>query len=240
VKRAVPQWLLERLARGELPPAQAEALRAELGGELDALRASDEEILRQYPAETVTAEVRRRAAKGQALDVVSRRPAIWAFSAVAVAAGAVLLVASRPPASDSGGDGITLRGLQPSLRVYRNTAGGAKRLAAGAKVHAGDTLQAAYLSGGKRYGVVASIDAKGVVTLHLPEQPGRAVALAGGGERALVHSFRLDDTPGFERFLFVAGDEPFATEDVARALARGAPLPSSVVATEVTLIKETP
>jgi hypothetical protein len=143
------------------------------------------------------------------------------------------------PAGRGGGDDerITIKG-SPSLRLYRKTPAGPRRLASGDRVRGGDTLQAAYLGGGKRFGVIASIDAQGAVTLHLPERPGRAAPLAPGNEQALPHSFELDDTPGFERFLFVAGDEPFSTEDVARALSRGAPLPSSLVSVELTLLKD--
>jgi hypothetical protein len=244
-RRAVPDWLLERLARGELPAAQAEALLAELeetgeGERLAALQASNVELLRRHPPEAVAAEVRRRAALARR----SPRAAIWAGAALGAAGLAALLLVVRtaPPAGNPAdpGESVTLKGLQPALRLYRKAATGPVPLASGARVKRGDTLQAAYIAGGRRYGVIASVDARGAVTLHLPEQAGRAAPLAGGGEQALGHAFELDESPGFERFLFVAADKPFATEDVARALTRGTPLPPAVATIEITLIKERP
>ena len=64
--RPVPEWLLERLARNELPAAEASRLRARLeargeGGRLQAIERSDREILDAHPPAVVAAEVRRRA-----------------------------------------------------------------------------------------------------------------------------------------------------------------------------------
>jgi len=97
-----------------------------------------------------------------------------------------------------------------------------------------------YIAAGKRYGVVASCDARGAVTLHLPETPGQAVALAKDGERALAHAYELDSSPGFERFVFVTADVPFDTELVVRSLKRGAALPHELASWSITLSKETP
>jgi len=107
-------------------------------------------------------------------------------------------------------------------------------------VHRGDTLQIRYLAAGKRFGVIASIDARGQITFHLPEAPGLAVALDRDGERALPHAYELDDSPGFERFLFVTSDAAFATAEVVQALKSGAALPASLTSFELPLKKETP
>ena len=63
----VSDWLLERLAAGELPPAQERSLRERLAAtgdthRLAALAASNREILAAHPAAEVAAEVRGRAA----------------------------------------------------------------------------------------------------------------------------------------------------------------------------------
>jgi hypothetical protein len=87
---------------------------------------------------------------------------------------------------------------------------------------------------------VASCDARGSVTLHLPETPGESVELTKDGERALAHSYELDGSPGFERFVFVTADVPFDTELVVRSLKQGAVLPRSLATWSITLAKETP
>jgi hypothetical protein len=253
----VPDWLLERLAAGELPVAQARALRERLSaaGEqdrLDALAASNREILTAHPADQVTAEVRRRAALVP-MSVARRMPAIWrpvwalSFATAGAAAIALLLVrAPQGPSKSSLALGeqdqetITIKGLQPSLGLYRKTAAGVERLGPKARVRPGDIVQVRYIAAGKRYGVVASCDARGAVTLHLPETPGQAVALAKDGERALAHAYELDNSPGFERFVFVTADAPFATDLVVRSLKQGAALPRTFASWSITLEKETP
>ena len=135
---------------------------------------------------------------------------------------------------------ITSKGLQPSLGLYRKTVAGVERLGAAARVHPGDLVQVRYISAGRSYGVVASCDAGGAVTLHLPEAPGQAVALVKDGERALAHAYEFDNLPGFERFVFVTADVPFATDLVVRNLKQSAALPQSFTSWSITLQKETP
>ena len=102
-----------------------------------------------------------------------------------------------------------MKGLRPSLRVYRKAAGKVERLQDGAATHAGDELQLAYVAAGRRYGAVASVDGAGRVTYHLPAAPGPAVRLSAEGETTLPSSYELDAAPGFERFVFLTGDQPF-------------------------------
>lgn len=74
------------------------------------------------------------------------------------------------------GDTERIKGLRPSLRVYRKNAGKIERLKDGAPAHAGDQLQVAYVAAGHQFGMVASVDGAGQVTYHLPA--------VGGGPRA--------------------------------------------------------
>jgi hypothetical protein len=244
----VSDWLLERLAAGELPPGQAEELRRSLAarGENDrlaAIAASNAEILAVLPAERVVPEIERRAA-------AQRRPSprvrpLFALSLAAAAAGLLVAVATRhgavPPAGEEGtGEYRGIKGLAPSLRIHRQTKAGPELLRPGSLVRKGDMLQVGYLAAGKRFGVIASIDARGTVTLHLPEAPGPAATLARGGERALPHAYELDDAPGFERFVFAFSDAPFATADVVAALEHGRAWPAGLAIYELTLKKATP
>ena len=249
----VPDWLLERLAAGELPAAQARALQERLiaageHGRLDALVASNAELLSAYPADKVAAVVRRRAALAGRPHTAIWRP-IWALSFTTAGAAAIALLflhaPERPSKSNLGlglaeQETITSKGLQPLLGLYRKAAAGVERLGPTSRVHPGDIVQVRYIAAGKSYGVVASCDAGGTVTLHLPETPGRAVALTKDGERALAHAYEFDNSPGFERFVFVTADVPFDTDLVVRHLKQGAALPQSFTTWSITLQKETP
>jgi hypothetical protein len=149
--------------------------------------------------------------------------------------------ATQPTTGDEQPEDIGIKGdLKPALRIYRKTGSGSELLSAHAPVHRGDTLQIRYVAAGKRFGVIASVDARGQVTFHLPESPGTAAALERDGERALPHAYELDDSPGFERFFFVTSDAPFTTADIVQALRRGTALPPPLASFEIALKKETP
>lgn len=253
----VPDWLLERLAAGELPQTQAAELRLRLqtqGEEhrLSTLVSSSAEILATLPPARIVPEIERRAAlsAGHAQPAATRRRRpMWALSAVAAcAAGLTVMLVVRnhgtstlPTPGEAQPEMIGVKGdLKPVLRIYRKTASGPEILRAHASVHRGDTLQIRYVAAGKRFGVIASIDARGQVTFHLPESQGSAVALDRDGERALPHAYELDDSPGFERFVFVTSSAPFATAEIAQALKSGNALPTSLALFELPLKKEAP
>jgi hypothetical protein len=237
----VPEWLLERLAAGELAPARAEALRQRLRSECDehrlsAIESSNAEILAALPPTQVAREIERRAAMA---NPSGRRPRLvrpaWATAMVAACAASIAIVAAVYRSEPY--DGIRGPDRKPTLHIYRQTKSGPDLLAPNAQVRTGDALQIRYLAAGRRYGVIASIDGRGTITFHLPESPGQAAALARDGERALVHSYELDDSPKYERFLFVASDVPFSTEEVARSLRDGTKLPPPLVSFEFSLRK---
>jgi hypothetical protein len=253
----VPEWLLERLAAGELPQAQAAELRERLNAQGEAhrmaeLSASNAEMLSALPPERIVAEIERRAAmppgRARPAAALRQRP-MWIFSALAACAAGVAVTmvvrdhgsATQSPANETQPEIIGIKGdLKPVLRIYRKTTSGSELLHAQATVHRGDTLQIRYLAAGKRFGVIASIDARGQITFHLPEAPGLAVVLERDGERALPHAYELDDSPGFERFVFVTSNAPFATAEIDRALKSETALPSSLASFELPLKKETP
>jgi anti-sigma factor RsiW len=243
--RELPDWLLERLAAGELPAPEAARLRARLEAEgglarLSALEASSREILAAHPPAAVAAEVQRRARRSE--PAPARRLIFPSALALGVTGLAVLFatgVISRQRAGTQlDVEETTARGLQPHLQLYRKQGQAVERLKDGASARAGDLVQIAYLAAGRRFGVIASVDAGGGVTLHLPERAGPAARLQSGKAVALPGAFELDASPGFERFVFVTGDEPFGTAEVLPALRPGGPpLPPKLTAFALTLTK---
>jgi hypothetical protein len=248
----VPEWLLERLARNDLPADEAARVRARLATDpegaarLEQLRQSDQEILQTLPTAVVAAEVKRRLARTSS---PARRP--WILPVLTLAAVGAMVVMVRPKTnSTTSTPGLTSddievtreKGLRPQILVYRKKSDHrADRLGVGATVRPSDVLQVAYVAAGRRYGVIVSLDARGTVTPHLPEALGPAVALSAQGETALPHAYELDDSPGFERFVLVTADSPFHANDVIESLRpSGASLSKDFLVTELTLRKETP
>jgi hypothetical protein len=227
----VPDRTLERYRLGELRAAESAQLREAIATEeslrrrLEALEASDAEILAAHPADTFAAEVRRRAA---AEDVRPIRRTVWApaVATTVVMAAAGLWMArgvgnggGEPPLEDR------LKGGAPQIFVYRKGEEiAAQRLASGATARADDVVQLAYQSGGRRYGVIVSVDGRGAVTRHLPVSGEAAAPLREGAAVALGTAFRLDDAPRLERFYLAAGNAPFAVEEVVAAAAAASDL----------------
>jgi hypothetical protein len=241
--RRTPDWLLERIALGELPPEELAAARAQLAREpegearLAALEAENKAILEKLPPAAVAREVELRdavARRKEAAQVEARPLRRWApaVALVPALAAVALFVVVRPGGSSVGGgleapgpEITRLKGLLPQLIVHRQGPAAPERLADGTAAAAGDVVQVAYVAAGQAYGAILSVDGRGAVTLHAPESGGQAVPLAPSGTHALPRAYELDDAPAFERFIFITSDTPFSLDAVlaaARAVAASA------------------
>jgi hypothetical protein len=233
--RNVPDWLLERLALGELDAETAADVRRRLAAEgrspdeiVAAVAASNKEILEQLPATPTAAAIRRRAEKAEAAAQPARRRAfLWSAPLALAGAAAVVLMVARPPQPapecdyrGSDGECIIVKDgekVPQRLYVYRHSTDGDERLRDGARVTRGDLVQLAYRSRAGGYGVLLSIDGAGKVTMHWPDKnDGAAATLQARDELfRLPSSYELDDAPAFERFFMVRAASPFS---VATAL----------------------
>jgi anti-sigma factor RsiW len=222
-------WQLERYRLDELPAEETrmvdEALArdAALRKRLQWLDESDAEVLRRHPPAAVAAAL-RVAGVGSARPRPAR-PRIGSFLAAAAAAlvvgvGTVVLVPRLGPRDAA--DATRVKGLTPYLLVYRQAATErVERLEPGTLAHDHDRVQLAYQAGGRRYGVIVSVDGRGVITRHLPVDGSEAVPLKPGPPVPLPDAYELDDAPRFERFYFVTSDEPFAVDRVMHAVRLG-------------------
>jgi anti-sigma factor RsiW len=223
---AVQDWLLERYRLGELPDAErrqvqdALARDADLRERLDDLELSTTALLREHPPAQAVAAVRERAARERPATPVLHGWTPLAAAAVVTASLVGLAVwgpwTGVPPEADV----TRVKGITPYLLLYRKAASEVERLPPAAVARPHDVVQLAYQAGARRYGVIVSVDGRGVVTRHLPEHGTEAAPLLAGRPVALSQSYELDDAPGFERFLLVAADEPFAVTAVEEAVRR--------------------
>jgi hypothetical protein len=228
--RTVPDVLLERFRLGELPERDALELRRRIDSDqalqerLVALEQSDAEILRLHPGSEVARGIRARLAPEVPRTRARRLSAMWL---VPVTAALVVTAIGLLPLLESTRR-EQLKGVGPSLVVYRKTAVGSEVLEPGATVRAGDLLRVGYRAAGQRFGVIISVDGRGVVTQHLPPHGGQAAELGAEGRILLDSSFELDDAPGWERFYLVTANAPFAVATVKAAAASLARSPGVV------------
>lgn len=229
--RRTPDLFVEQAALGEREALPEDADR------IAAIRTYDEAVRAEDPPHL--AAVRIRALAG------ARRPRprgrVLAPLAFAAAAAAAFVLVPRPAVEE-----ITAKGDAPPLVVHRLLGPAAERLEDGAAVRAGDRLQISAAPRAKA-AVVVSLDGRGVVTLHHPAREDLSPALERPG--ALPTSYELDDAPGFERFVLVAGDDVDvrAVLAAARSAARApdaerAPLvlPPRWLQTSLVIAKESP
>jgi anti-sigma factor RsiW len=222
----IRDWQIERFVLGELPSLEKEAVARAIAEDpgvrarVEAIAASNRQILAEHPPRVAASVIRERAS-------VSRRPvfvrglrvvAVAASLAVVVAVAAGVLLPHRGGVDTP--EETRIKGLRPHLGVFRQTAAGAEPLAEGALVHEGDLVQLTYQAAGRRFGVILSIDGRGVVTVHHPREGRQSASLAPGQAGRLPAAYRLDDAPGWERFVLVTGADPFDVGSVVEAAER--------------------
>lgn len=217
----LPDWLVERVALDEVPPASRARLggaEPELAARVAALRDADAAELAKYPAAPAVAQIEARVRA----TVATRRRRRLAMLAGVIGTACILLVAMRligrdasspdtRPIVDAGGE--RAKGA-PRVVAYRHAGDHPELLREDALVKPGDVLQLRYKPERAKHGVIASIDGAGEVTLHYPATEGGSTELAKEAT-SLPHSYALDAAPRFERFFFVTCDEPI---DVVRTL----------------------
>lgn len=243
--RKVPDWLLERLALGELDAHTADDVRRRLLAEgrspddvLARLAESNRQLLAAHPPAAMAATLAARAKETKPTTSRGgghprRRAFIWGTPLALGAMAAAVLFLVRPKHDQVDGragardEYIGIKGAAPSLAprlyVYRHGTDGDERLPDGAPATPGDLVQVAYRAGSGGYGVLLSIDGARRVTLHWPDRAeGSAPRLRTDAEVRLPSAYELDDAPAFERFFLIRSPQPFAIAPVmeaARALA---------------------
>jgi hypothetical protein len=226
-KHQVPDILIEQLLLGELPEARARELRADplVRARVAELQASNREILERYPPQVMVKRIGWRLEK-ESQALARSAPRRWSLPRLAPVAGlAVLLLAAGAVLATVGPwrertEVTRLKGAGPHLVIYRKTDVGAEALAAGSGIRAGDVLQIGYVAAARKYGVIFSIDGRGVLTLHFPASPEAASLLEPQGETMLDYAYQLDDAPGFERFFLVTADRAPSVAEVLAAARR--------------------
>ncbi len=231
-----PDWMVERIALGELPPAELERARAQLLSEPDGaerlarLEASNAAILETHRPDAAVAEIRRREHlnKVRAEHAAQKSPKRWSPMAVALPAVAMVALFVVTQLPEQGGDsrsvpslldeGTRIKGLEAGLKLHRQRGGESEELRAGTRVRAGDVLQLSYQRGGRAFGFIASLDGAGAITVHLPREGERASELHGSGAVPLDHAYELDDAPEFERFFFITSSTAFDAAPVVEAI----------------------
>lgn len=230
---SLPDWLVERAALDEVAPASRGRIdRADaraLAERIAVLRAANDAELAAHPVGPAVAQIEARVAAVRRRNA-RRRFALVGVMTCAVAAIALLVALPREQQGASRDDEeVTRVKGSPRLLAFRQAGGRAELLEHDTLVQPGDLIQLRYNGGGRRNGVIGSVDGAGVVTLHFPFDRYASTALAAK-TAALPNSYALDDAPRFERFFFITADQPIDVEESLDALRALANRPDSATA----------
>ncbi len=211
----IRDWQIERFVLGELPRAEQQAVAQAivedpaLRARVDAIEASSRDILAAHPPRVAAGVIRERiAAPPRAAAAWGRRVAFAAAASLAVVGIGLGVLRLREGGLDAPAE-TRVKGLRPHLSVFRQTPAGIEALGEGALAREGDLVQLTYQAAGRPFGVILSIDGRGVVTVHHPRDGRQAARLVPGQEVRLSSAYRLDDAPGWERFVLVTAEDPF-------------------------------
>lgn len=226
--RQLPDITLERFRLGELPLESIDAIHAQrlkdeaLDRRLSDLEQSDAEIRGAYSQVDLATDVRARLAE-QGRRPQSRVYAKWAIAmAVVLAAVVVVPIALMRGVADRTTDDERVKGSPVMLMIYRSTVTGSEALNDNDSARPGDMIRVGYRAATPAYGLILSIDGRGVITQHLPATGARALPLNTGEAVLLDSSFELDDAPSAERFLLVSSPNAFDIAPIVSALKRAA------------------
>jgi len=229
---AVSQLMLERYVSGDLSEPQVRQLEAQLSQDLvlmtrvAEIRQHNEEYLTTHPADAAYRAVNAVGEKKNTPGKPRLLFPVFVPGAVTIAFLVFLVLPRMAPFNEQKSydgivvgemDDIRLKGLQPRLNVYKKIDDELKKLGNNAVAENDEILQLSYIAGEMHYGVIFSIDGRGSVTLHFPENVGESTRLDPAGEVSLEHAYQLDDAPAFERFFFVASNSEVSVLDVLLA-----------------------
>lgn len=219
---------LERYLLGELSAEEMKALQQReaedeiFAARVRALRQENVRVLAENPFEALEEKLdaveSARSAKGLnryalALKVAAALVvALGIFSAVFMNRAVVVADAANPSMevalADVQDDGVRIKGMSPSLEVWKKTGDSAVQVQNLGEATEGDEIQLRYRVAQKCYGMLISMDGNGTVTMHMGEGYS-AVPLEPGKMTTLPFAYKLDNAPKFEKFFLLTSGETF-------------------------------
>ncbi|HEY0252785.1 MAG TPA: hypothetical protein VGC41_14720 [Kofleriaceae bacterium] len=187
----------------------------ELAARVAELHQADRDELAKYPAAAATKQIDQNAAAARISRRRRKRFVLAAVTTTVTLGVAMLAVFHTTEHGHPGTDEITRVKGSARLLAFRQVGANVEQLENDTVAHAGDVIQLRYNAGGARYGMIASVDGNGVVTLHFPSSETGSTEMSHD-TTTLPDAYALDDAPKFERFFILTADQPI---DVGQTLA---------------------
>lgn len=220
----IPELLLEQILLGEKKEKDYydKYGKDEIQDALAKLRASDQKILSEYPAEKVREDLIRKSVEKHnnvTKTFVPYRVIKYCAAAVLlfVFAGPLLVMNYKNAGKGSLSERVKGNAIHHQLKLYKQVNGEPFLLKNGDIAGENDLIQITYIPGQYKYGVIFSVDGKGGITRHFPEESWKSDELEKtGSEVPLSFSYSLDDAPDYECFIFAASKTPFDLSQIEK------------------------
>jgi hypothetical protein len=212
MRKNIPQIYLEQIYLNELPSSRIETVNNQsIGILIEPIKQSNREILDTYPPAEMTEILLRKMNAENREDKKTPvfRSSILKFTPIAAALIILTLNLAYLGKNSQQDNIIRAKGLTPELSVYMDNGKNPVELSTNDTVSESDIIQLTYNAAGNRYGMIFSIDGRGIITLHYPVNKNSEPGLDPNGSHALPFSYELDDAPDFERFFFVSSNKKF-------------------------------
>ena len=208
----IPDLLLEEILLGEKKAQDyyEKYGKEEIENALQELKKSNQEILNIYPVEKIQKQFIKKTLTVKGYKNI-RYISLAAAALFAVALCVPVLMNSvRATSSKNITRAKGSVSKHQELRLYKKAGNDAVILKNGTDARENDVIQITYLPGEYNYGVIFSVDGSGNLTRHFPEDSWVSEKLEKtGSEVPLEFSYKLDDAPKYECFIFVASKKTF-------------------------------
>ncbi len=228
MKNTIPDIWFEQYLLDELPEEKKRLVEdsPNFRQKIDELEKSNNELLEYYSPKVMTAQILEKSETQNAekagvfhkLSSFLKPIVLVPTGAFGLLLAAVFFIALLSPGVLNLTDGVRAKGQRPHLNIYRQLNGDAELLEPEAMVNRRDSLQVSYVAADQEYGAIVSLDGRGVVSLHYPENSNADNSLDTQGESFLSYSYVLDDAPDFERFFFITSQQDFDVDNVIQSI----------------------
>lgn len=224
--KKIPELIREQQVLNELSPElwKNRQITDLDPSERQVLLDDNERLLGLLSPETLTEKLSERDSRQNKNTVKIRTyfslPGLLAAAAVCLALVGYILsgpLQDRSSILADPSEGIRLKGEDSRIYIYRQNQNSSREsLSDGDQVNAGDILQLAYRSAVYEYGLIASVDGTGYISLHYPSGIFDVPVLNTQNLELLPYAFRLDSAPYHEQFIFMLSDSHFPINDALR------------------------
>lgn len=218
MKRHIPEIYLEQFYLDELSEHKTGIINIK-DDLLKNIELSNKKILEQYPPSVIKEGIIRKLNDKKKTEPKKSDLRSYILKSVPIAAALIFLTLNLSNLNKTTGPEniIRAKGLTPELTAYIDKDNSPARLFNNDLVSESDLIQLTYNAAGNKYGVIFSIDGRGVITLHYPEDKYSTPLIDPNGSHALPFSYELDDAPEFERFFFISSKQVFDVDTILKS-----------------------